>query len=78
MNTKILENFGKAIKNVRLEKGLTQEFLAEKVGIHPTYVGKLESGKNNPSLKMIFKLSRALGISLCELFSFDKLLTSIK
>ena len=72
MNTKILENLGKNIKKYRLNLKLTQEELAEKVGIHPTYVGKLESGKNNPSTIMLYKISRALKISLCDLFDFDK------
>ena len=48
MNTKILEHLGQQLRKIRLEKAFTQEVLAEKVGIHPTYVGKLESGKNNP------------------------------
>lgn len=72
MNTKILEKLGLNIKKYRLEADLTQERLAEKVGIHPTYVGKLESGKSNPSTKMLFKISRALGIKLPALFDFDK------
>ena len=46
--------------------------LAEKVGIHPTYVGKIESGKNNVSIKMLFKISRALGVKLSDIFEFDK------
>ena len=72
MNTKILEKLGKALKAIRLNKGMTQETLAEKVGIHPTYVGKLESGKNNVSVKMLFKISRALGTKLSDIFDFDK------
>ena len=72
MNTKILENLGMSLKHIRLEKGLTQEMLAEKVGIHPTYVGKIESGKNNVSIKMLFKISRALGVKLSDIFEFDK------
>ncbi len=72
MNTKILEKLGQNLKKYRLKKGLTQEFLAEKVGIHPTYVGKLESGKNNPSIKMLYKITRTLEIKLPELFDFDK------
>lgn len=72
MNTKILENMGKSLKRVRLEKGLTQEELAEKVGIHPTYVGKIESGKNNISIKMLFKISRVLDVKLPYIFNFDK------
>lgn len=72
MNTKVLEKLGKTLKNIRIEKGLTQEALAEKVGIHPTYVGKLESGKNNVSVKMLFKISRALNTKLYDIFDFDK------
>lgn len=71
MNTKILQNLGERIKAKRIEANLTQEILAEKVGIHPTYVGKLESGKNNPSVMLMYKISRALKISLKDLFDFE-------
>ena len=72
MSTRFLAKLGLNLKKYRLEKGLTQENLAEKVGIHPTYVGKLEGGKNNPSTKMLYKITRALGIKLSDLFDFDK------
>ena len=72
MNTKVLEKLGKNLKKYRLDCGMTQEILAEKVGIHPTYVGKLESGKYNPSVKLLFKVSRALGVKLSDIFDFDK------
>lgn len=72
MNTKIKENFGKHLKLIRNEMGLTQEKLAEKAGVHSTYIGKIESGKSNPSLLMIYKISRALKIKLTKLFEFDK------
>ena len=72
MNTKILIRLGKQLKIIRKEKGLTQEQLAEKVGIHPTYVGKLEGGKSNLSTLLLFKISRALGVKLSKIFEFDK------
>ena len=72
MSTRFLVKLGLNLKKYRLEKGLTQENLAEKVGIHPTYVGKLEGGRNNPSTKMLYKITRALGIKLSDLFDFDK------
>lgn len=72
MNTKILKNLGKKLKEVRLQNNLTQEELAEKIGIHPTYVGKLEAGKNNPSVMMIYKFSIALKINIMDLFDFKK------
>lgn len=71
MNTKVLERLGKKLKFARKEANLTQEDLAEKVGIHPTYVGKLESGKNNPSFLMLYKISRALKIRLNDLTNVD-------
>lgn len=72
MNTKILENLGKMLRTLRKEKGYTQEFLAEKIGVHPTYIGKLENGKSNLSVMLLFKLSRALDTNLSKVFEFDK------
>lgn len=72
MNTKVLENLGKNLKRYRKDANLTQEQLAELVGIHPTYVGKLEIGKSNPSTKMLFRISRALKITLSDIFDFDR------
>ncbi|MFA6989164.1 MAG: helix-turn-helix transcriptional regulator [Candidatus Gastranaerophilaceae bacterium] len=72
MNTKILERLGKKLKEIRMDKGFTQEALAEKVKIHPTYVGKIETGKSNPSALMLYKISRALGVKLSDIFIFDK------
>ena len=72
MNTKILEKLGLSIKSFRISSGFTQEELAEKVCIHPTYVGKIESGKNNISVMLLYKISRALKTTIPELFYFDK------
>ena len=72
MNTKILENFGKQVRQKRKTGKLSQEELAEKLGIHRTYMSFIERGIRNPSLLMIFKISRALKIKLPELFEFDK------
>ena len=71
MNTKVLINLGKNIKKYRIEASLTQEKLAEKVGVHQTYIGKLETGKINASVKQLFIISRALNIKLSNLFDFD-------
>lgn len=72
MNTKILERLGAKLKELRKTKGLTQEELAAIVQVHATYIGKLEAGKCNLSIKLLFKLSRALDVTLYEVFSFDK------
>ncbi len=73
MNTKVLKNFGKNLKRYRLEKGWTQEQLAEKVNVHQTYIGKLELGLINPSLMKIFVITRALKIKLSNIMDFDYL-----
>lgn len=72
MNTKILKNFGEQVKKLRMETGLSQEEFAEKLGIHRTYVSFIERGQRNPSLLMIFKISRVLKIKLPAIFDFDK------
>lgn len=71
MNTKVLKNFGENLKRYRLEIGLTQEELAEKVNVHQTYIGKLELGMINPSLMRMFIITRALKIKLSNLIDFD-------
>ena len=72
MNTKVLEKFGDTLKRKRREANYSQEEFAEKLGIHRTYMSFLERGQRNPSLIMLFKISRALKIKLPELFEFDK------
>ena len=71
MNTKIHKKFGERLKFLRKDKGLTQERLAEKVNVHPTYIGKIEGGKSNPSLLMIYKIAKALDVQISEIFNFD-------
>ncbi len=72
MNTKILKNFGEQVKKLRMDAGLSQEEFAERLGIHRTYVSFIERGQRNPSLLMIFKISRILKIKLPVVFDFDK------
>ena len=72
MNTKILKIFGETVIKKRKTAELSQEDLAEKLGIHRTYMSFIERGLRNPSLMMLFKISRALKIKLPELFEFDK------
>lgn len=61
---------GRKIKKVRKVKGLTQEQLAEKVRVSTTYIGYVETGYRRPNLKMIYKIARALGIKVKNLFPF--------
>ena len=68
--SKIQKQFGDRIRELRLSKGLSQEELAFRVKIHRTYIGGIERGERNPSLKNIAAIANALGVTLSELFSF--------
>ena len=60
--------FGLVIKELRLEKGFSQESLANQSDIDRTYISDIEKGERNISLKIIERLSVTLQISLSELF----------
>ncbi|MBN1492269.1 MAG: helix-turn-helix transcriptional regulator [Phycisphaerae bacterium] len=59
--------FGRRLRAVRTEKGLSQEDLAHRSGLHRTYVSSVERGERNISLENIAKLAGALGVKLTEL-----------
>ena len=59
--------FGKHIREKRYDLNMTQEELAEKANLHPTYVGSVERGERNISLENIIALAQALGCSPKEL-----------
>lgn len=65
-----LKKFGIRVRTLRQEQGLSQEELADKVGLHYTYIGSVERGEANPTLKNIEKIAHALRVGLPELFSF--------
>jgi transcriptional regulator with XRE-family HTH domain len=52
--------FGIVLREIRSEKGITQETLAFESGYHPTYIGQLERGVKNPSLRTIMSLAAIL------------------
>lgn len=54
--------FGKELRNARLQAHLTQEALAFKADLHPTYISMLENDKKSPTLEVFFRLCRALRI----------------
>ena len=59
---------GQRIRNYRTQLGLSQEKLAELAGCHPTYIGQLERGEKNATLKSIDKVASSLKVSLSRLF----------
>jgi CheY-like chemotaxis protein len=61
--------FGKAVKKQRSELGISQEELADRAGLHRTYISDVERGARNVSLESIKKLAHALELSVATLFS---------
>ena len=62
-----LHILGANIRAYRLRAGLSQEELAEKADLHRTYVGAIERGDRNVSLKNIERLANALNVKTFEL-----------
>lgn len=63
-----LKSFGEKIRQLRLERGLSQEKLAFLSGLHRTYVGAIERGERNVSFKNIEKIAKTLKVNLEVLF----------
>jgi len=66
----ICEKFGKNVRKYRLEKGFSQEKLAELSNLHRTYISSVERGKRSISLKNIERIADALGVNVQLLFEF--------
>ena len=58
--------FGKNVRKFRLSQGLSQDALAEKAGLHRTYIGAVERGERNITLINAEKIANALGINLLD------------
>ena len=68
VNSRKIKSFGKKVKSARKQKSLTQEALAEMIGVSSTYIGFIEQGQRTPSIKTADKLARVLGVKLSKLF----------
>lgn len=62
--------FGRQLRRLREQRNLTQEGLADKAGMHFTYIGQIERGLRNPSLVNLQKLAKALRVNAGELLPF--------
>ncbi len=64
----ICQKFGNKIKELRINRGLSQEKFALMIDMDRTYFASVESGKRNISIKNIQKIADGFGITLQELF----------
>lgn len=63
------EAFGKVLKDIRNQKGLSQERLALKCNLDRTFISLLERGQRQPSLTSILLISESLGVPATELIA---------
>ncbi len=59
--------FGRSVRRRRENKALTQEKLAEKAGLDPTYISGIERGLRNPGIRNVARIAKALGLTTAEL-----------
>lgn len=67
MKRSLLVQFGRIVRKMRLDKGLSQEKLAEKAEVHRTYIGMIERGEKNVTLTNVSKVARALDKTMSQL-----------
>ncbi len=69
LNTRLLKALGQRIRELRTEKGYSQEAFADYCGVHRTFMGTIERGESNLSFQNIAKVAAALGVTLSALFA---------
>lgn len=66
-----MKNIGKIIKQIREEKELTQQQLAELINMHRSNYSKVESGERDLSIEAINKIAKYFGMTIDQLVNFD-------
>jgi transcriptional regulator with XRE-family HTH domain len=64
----VLTGLGRRVAELRLERGLTQERLAERLRVAPRYIQQIEGGRQNIEVLTAHRLAKALRVELVELF----------
>jgi len=66
----ILRNCGERLQKVRKSQGISQEELAAMLSMHRTYVGMVERGERNPTIRTLYKIAKALKVKSSDLLPF--------
>lgn len=69
------KQIGKRIQNIRKSQGITQEGLAEMIGIEVPSLSNIETGKYSPSIETIQKLATALNVKVWEFYYVEEIST---
>lgn len=68
MKCNINKVFGKKVAEMRKMQRLSQEELADRCGVHRTYIGSIERGEKSPTLNTIEKIAKGLNVKIIELW----------
>lgn len=63
----MVNRLAKRLKQLRAKQGFTQAALAQRAGVTLSYIGRLEIGRHDPQLSTLYKLAKALRVSIAEL-----------
>jgi transcriptional regulator with XRE-family HTH domain len=64
----LAQRFGRCVRELRLEAGLSQVEFGERCGFYQTYLSRIENGQANPTLNAVEVIANALGLSAFDLF----------
>ena len=67
----IAELFGRRVRALRRQQDLTQQELGDRADLNYKYIGGIERGQENPTLKVIAKLATGLGVEMVDLFEVE-------
>lgn len=68
----VRERVGRNVQELRRERGLSQEELAHRAGVHPTYLSGVERGRRNPTITVLQRIALALGSDIQRLVQPSK------
>ena len=70
-NLSARQRFASNMKIARQKIGISQELLAEKCGLHRTYIGAVERGERNISVDNMERIAQAIGVDIIKLLASD-------
>jgi len=72
METSVIQKIGQRIRDIRKQRGWSQEELGEKAGFHFSYIGGVERAEKNITLVNLLKIADALDVQIMDLFMYTK------
>lgn len=73
LQEELFRHIGKRIKKLREEKNISQQALAYLCDFEKSNMSRIESGRTNPTIGTLYKISLALSVNLIELLEFDSI-----